>query len=273
MYKNWWWLYCPVLLFILILLINTYLSSIGVEANTYINNMNYGSHYFINENKYYYKNLADFLLNHENGIIELGTVLILLPAVIFGFLIISLRDFFYSKIIIIWFLSLTLACIYFAGEEISWGQHFFSWNTPDYIKGINDQEETNIHNISSWFDQKPRLILELFVLIGGLIIPLITYFYGRNYKINECKYWIYPSYQLIPISILVILIKTFDRLDFLNYRYYIDELPLSIFQAFYFKIFYGIRINETQELFFAYFLMLYMLVSYKKIKYVKNSNL
>ena len=32
-------------------------------------------------------------------------------------------------------------------EEISYGQHYFNWNTPEYWQNHNDQKETNLHNI------------------------------------------------------------------------------------------------------------------------------
>jgi hypothetical protein len=40
-----------------------------------------------------------------------------------------------------------LSCLYIAGEEMSWGQHFFHWKTPEYWAMVNRQEETNLHNI------------------------------------------------------------------------------------------------------------------------------
>ena len=42
-------------------------------------------------------------------------------------------------------------------EEISWGQWIFFWRTPEAVKEINSQGETNLHNIgplqghSEWF--------------------------------------------------------------------------------------------------------------------------
>ena len=60
-----------------------------------------------------------------------------------------------------WIAALTLACIYLGGEELAGGQQLVGWQTPEYIGEINDQNETNIHNMSSWFNQKPRLLLEI----------------------------------------------------------------------------------------------------------------
>src|SRR6185437_12681351 len=49
-----------------------------------------------------------------------------------------------------------LGCIYTAGEEMSWGQHFFHWKTPEYWAMVNRQQETNLHNIYPAFEQWPR---------------------------------------------------------------------------------------------------------------------
>ncbi|MCB9982820.1 MAG: hypothetical protein H6861_03965 [Rhodospirillales bacterium] len=45
---------------------------------------------------------------------------------------------------------------------------------------MNDQNETNLHNISSRFDQKPRLILLVGVVVGGLIIPALQHFKSKR---------------------------------------------------------------------------------------------
>ncbi len=64
-----------------------------------------------------------------------------------------------------------LSSLYIAGEEMSWGQHFFHWNTPDYWAEVNRQQETNLHNTYAVFEKYPRAILEIGVLIGGIAHP------------------------------------------------------------------------------------------------------
>ena len=44
-------------------------------------------------------------------------------------------------------LLLALAFLFAGGEEISWGQRIFGWNTPAAIVDINAQDETTIHNL------------------------------------------------------------------------------------------------------------------------------
>lgn len=39
---------------------------------------------------------------------------------------------------------LLVACM----EEVSWGQRVFDWSTPEPLKRLNVQGETNLHNLS-----------------------------------------------------------------------------------------------------------------------------
>ena len=45
-----------------------------------------------------------------------------------------------------------LALVFAAGEEISWGQRIFLFETPDYLREINLQDEFNLHNIEGLQD-------------------------------------------------------------------------------------------------------------------------
>jgi hypothetical protein len=44
-------------------------------------------------------------------------------------------------------LLLGLACVFIAGEEISWGQRIFGFATPEELEEVNKQGETTVHNI------------------------------------------------------------------------------------------------------------------------------
>lgn len=78
-----------------------------------------------------------------------------------------------SRPIWVWLLLWTLACIYFAGEEVSWGQWYFGWGTPEVWADLNKQAETNLHNTSSWLNFKPRVAVEVFIILAGLVVPLL----------------------------------------------------------------------------------------------------
>ena len=69
-----------------------------------------------------------------------------------------------------------LSSLFIAGEEMSWGHHFFHWNTPEYWAAVNVDDETNLHKTYDIFDKIPRVRLELGVLIGGILIPAAAWF-------------------------------------------------------------------------------------------------
>jgi len=54
-----------------------------------------------------------------------------------------------KTVTIVIFLFLCLVVFIAAGEEISWGQRIFTWETPRFFRGRNIQDETNLHNFLS----------------------------------------------------------------------------------------------------------------------------
>lgn len=199
----------------------------------------------------FYPSHVQLLINAEGGVVELLTPAALLPAVAFGLLGVRYIRRLPAKWLFAWLMLVTAASFYFAGEELSWGQQLFYWQTPELMEEINDQQETNIHNISSWFDQKPRILLELWVLIGGIIVPLANRLRHREYADNDWRYWFWPHFVCLPAAVIAIVVKLPER-----YRDLGGELPWTV----------GIRYSEVQELFFAVFLMLFLLVSYQKLR-------
>ncbi|MGH8582849.1 MAG: hypothetical protein ACREWG_08685 [Gammaproteobacteria bacterium] len=190
------------------------------------------------------------LFDNELGIVELATPAVLVPGIIAGFAALRYREQLPDRRLIAWIALVTGACVYFAGEELSWGQHLIGWATPDYINKINDQGETNIHNISSWFDQKPRLALELGVMAGGLFYPL---YWGRKHPrpSSDWRYWLWPTHVCVPAALLATLIRIPDRLED---WFGIGPLP------------YAIRYSEPQEYYFAVFLSVYLLTIWLRLR-------
>ena len=194
--------------------------------------------------------IHDTFFAGELGIIELATPIMLVPAIISGFVIFINREKLVAKQLGNWILLITIVCIYFAGEEISWGQQLVGWETPEWIKKVNSQNETNLHNMSSWFDQKPRLLLEISVLIGGIFLPLKRKFQGVRLPRTSWQYWLSPTIVCLPAAIIAILSRLPDRIEVLS------ELSNTIVH---------IRCSEVQELYFAMFLMIYLLSIRKRL--------
>ena len=133
------------------------------------------------------------------GIAETGTVLILLPAIVAGIAILRHYRDRLPLWMLGWLAGWILACFYFAGEEASWGQHYFRWGAPELLRDLNDQNETNLHNIGTWFDQKPRTLVELWIVFAGLIVPIIHRFRPHAlYANRDWARWFWPTAIGVP---------------------------------------------------------------------------
>jgi len=109
------------------------------------------------------------------GLVENLTVVVLIPGILARALALSrMRRRGMSIELRGWLTAWTLALIHFAGEECSWGRWWFGWATPDVIARLNDHDETNFHNLSSWLDQQPRFVVELFIIVARLVRPYTT---------------------------------------------------------------------------------------------------
>ena len=60
----------------------------------------------------------------------------------------------------------------FAGEETSWGQWAFGFETLDLMKRINDQNENNLHNLGM-LGYAPDRIFQIGTFVYGVAFPLL----------------------------------------------------------------------------------------------------
>ncbi len=145
-----------------------------------------------------------------SGLAEHATVLVLLPGIAAGFAVFRHRHRLPDARIGWWVLMWAFACIYFAGEETSWGQHYFGWQSPDLFQSINRQQETNIHNISSWFDRKPRALVELWIMVSGLALPAWRWLRGSRLDPARASGWILPTGIVVPSAAIFLLFRVHD---------------------------------------------------------------
>ena len=202
-------------------------------------------------------NLFVIFFQGENGIIENGTFVILFIAIIISILsLIKFNNKFKKRKILFFVILFILGLTYFAGEEISWGQHWFHWEANQFFQTYNDQQfgnssETNFHNISSWFDQKPKLLLILFVLFGGILYPL----YFSNNNTNDIKYWVFPSIHCFPTSLIFLFFYFLDN----SYKILCSGTPGIDINCNYIPTILYFRTSEIIELYLALFLLIYIL--------------
>jgi hypothetical protein len=146
-----------------------------------------------------------------------------------------------------------LTCLYTAGEEMSWGQHFFHWNTPDYWALVNRQQETNLHNTYAIFEKYPRAILEIGMVIGGILIPIAAAFAPRI-RANRLSLFLPPA-ALMPSAIIAMAVKL---ADLLLQKGYVGELMQ--------------RPSETIENYLHFFIFAYLLVFSRRIREIEGDS-
>ena len=205
----WWWLAVPAIMALIIIVIAQ------VSPDWY----------------------RDYMHPEGYGILELLHFFVPLAG-----LVIALRLLLTSQVrrhrLLMLFLALAaFACFYIAGEEMSWGQHFFHWQTPEYWSELNRQDETNLHNTYAIFDKTPRLILEIGILIGGIIIPIMAL---KNPKIREMDWALFfPPITIMPVALTAVFFKA---TAFANSELYMGGLvprPSEVTETFlYLFIFY-----------------------------------
>lgn len=120
-------------------------------------------------------------IGSEDELFEWLTTICLFGAAIFFIVASKLKNIF--------LIILFLGFIFGAGEEISWGQRIFNFETPEYIKDHNVQKEFTLHNIELFntkkFDLSSKKGLERFTEINfifrifcgiyGVFLPLCVY--------------------------------------------------------------------------------------------------
>ncbi|MEL6375628.1 MAG: hypothetical protein AAFQ04_00335 [Pseudomonadota bacterium] len=110
----------------------------------------------------------------EDGIVEYATAVFLLIA---SFILIRNSASLKRRGLRLAFgLTLFYALLFFlaSGEEISWGQRIFGWETSEAMKARNKQDETNFHNLVL---QTPFGELDLVKTVFGSVLTTVLLIY------------------------------------------------------------------------------------------------
>ncbi len=180
----------------------------------------------------------------ENNLIELLTFLFLLLGGIKGLTLVKeYKNSLLSKYEAIFYTIFSIGLLFVAMEEISWGQWFLGFETPDFWKEINIQGETTLHNLKGI--QGNSEILRFIFGFGGTIGVLLSN--KRSLK------KIGAPTILLPYFIITIF---FSGLDFFSNYYAIHKY-----------IDYGVKgMSEVLEMFIGISGFLYVWLNFKKLK-------
>src|SRR3990172_2131009 len=193
-----------------------------------------------------------YIRKHEVGLVEHGTVVCAAAAVALGVTVWRRRRQFPAAWLAGWSMLITLGAFYFGGEECSWGQNYFKWATPESWSKINDQDETNLHNLSAAFDQLPRDLLTAAAAVG-VVAPLALLRRRRRWDARTNRWaWLLPTTAVVPAALLAILVGIPQKL----YGRY-DDHGAAV-RSWFSEMFLNGRHSELKECFLAMFIMIYL---------------
>jgi hypothetical protein len=163
-----------------------------------------------------YENSSYERMMGEGGFVEYGTTLNYILAFAFSIPIGNLFIKQNNKILGIVYYLLAIFFLFIALEEVSWGQTFFKWDTPDFMEEVNVQQETSLHNLV-WFHYSLRNAIIVISLSIG-----ISWWVASSLKLTQkfkqfIKYLIpnwYLSSFFITTFILSVILKFQDVFTF-----------------------------------------------------------
>ena len=183
-------------------------------------------------------------LHEENGPHELLQVGLLLAGFVVAFQTFLRMNRKTNPWLSFYIALAAFCCLIVAIEEMSWGQTLFKWGTPEGWAEINNQRETNIHNTSKWFNQKPRFLLEIGILIGGIILPLL-----QQYKpswVPKRFEIIYAPQELFVTAMIALIVKLIDKggKHYFEFDFFTRPSEVGELYLFYFVLFYLITLKR-----------------------------
>ena len=89
-----------------------------------------------------------------------------------------------------------IGSLFIAGEEISWGQRVLGFATPEGLEEVNDQGETNVHNIG--IVVKVFNLVVVAICVAAVVAPILRWTGWRERARSVADYALIPPLALIP---------------------------------------------------------------------------
>ncbi len=188
----------------------------------------------------------DRWIKSERGFVENGTVAVLLLAVVFLVFAWRQRSWLPNGRLGTWLVFCVLGCVIFAGEEAAWGQHWFGWDTPEFVTRHYPNAETSFHKLGQFVPNRlPKTILTVGIVVLGLIVPLRMRRKGIEIDPRTSPwYWFLPSVASVPMAWLVVATRVYERALVWTHLY--NE-----------NLLFRVSLKEINELYIAGFLLVY----------------
>ncbi|MFN4089046.1 MAG: hypothetical protein ACK4QW_08400 [Alphaproteobacteria bacterium] len=139
---------------------------------------------------------------------------------------------------------LSFGTFFVMGEEISWGQWFFHWDSPEWFLEHNDQGETNLHNLVFVKKDIPKWFVVIGIAVFGVAMPLMAT--ARSGRFGPIDRKMLPTAVCIPVGIVVVVSHLMVKL---LWWFGGIELARTI----------GINVREATEFYIALFGLIYTL--------------
>lgn len=108
-----------------------------------------------------------------------------------------------------WFMLGTLGMVVLAGEEASWGQHLGLWGEeelPGVFRALNDQGESNVHNMTNALDQGPTNAVVVATFVAFVCLPVLQYAKAETMGLENPGYWFWPTRASLGAGLGVLVI-------------------------------------------------------------------
>ena len=126
-------------------------------------------------------------IESESGLIENATALLLLPATVLA-IVLAVRCYGqFGRMFSVWFAGFALMCFGFAGEEVSWGQHWLGWSSPEYF-AEQTREGVSPRRWSAAI--VPTLVC----------VPAAAFVFGVR-LVERCKTWFDLEWSLLDVNL------------------------------------------------------------------------
>ena len=85
-------------------------------------------------NSFEVKKALTYFIQSEDGAVEITTFMLLIISIFISiFTLVKIKKKLKTKKEFFFLFIFLIGLIYFAGEEVSWGQHYFHWDTSNFF--------------------------------------------------------------------------------------------------------------------------------------------
>jgi hypothetical protein len=155
---------------------------------------------------------VEFWIESELGLVENLTTLFALFGFVLALVAVRRSTRVRNRLLTAWLLLFAIGFLYIATEEASWGQHWISWKTPEWLAELNRQNEANLHNVSLAMDRIPKTIVGVLVVLGGVGWPLFRRWQGIAWRCRtDWRRWLLPTDGTFLLAVFFLCAWLVDR--------------------------------------------------------------